>query len=270
MVARQNIIQDALPGMPEGSQQRFDPDQRRAFGSVMGLLGENLDIPEFERLDSRAVLRVEPTVLRQGLYGQEGINTVNGLVLSAEEYTAIIRNGASFQRAIHAKTTSANRLTASVRADEKLLRSQKGAMDSKLSRHNLILGGLAGERVTLSKLSDWQKKPGYSRAKEIDMRTMASSAWNGSFSHVLDVLRDKHGLSDKEHADMRDAMSYKLFRGGQRDRVGYWGEMLDVALEYNKRREILFGLSATRIIRESGRIAVELREYYDKHGLPPK
>lgn len=262
--------QELFEGMPEAPASRFDPEQLRAFGSIPGLLGRDLDIPLISRLDALALQRIQPGAIRSGLYGRDGTNTVNNLVISAEEYGAIVRNPKSFQNAVQAKTTAANRLTGDVRSREKELRSVPGAFQSKLDKYEKVFAGLASERGTLNKLAEWQHTPGYRRTSEADIRSLAGSAWNGSFRHILEVLRDKYGLSAEEHVNNVNAMAYKLFRGPQRERIAYWGGMLDLALSYNRNRTILFRLSSQKIVQANERLGVRLEEFYDQSGISPK
>jgi hypothetical protein len=250
-------------------EPRFNPEQLRAFGSVPGLIGKNLDIPEFHRLDALALRRVEPKALEQGLFGVSGRNAVDGLALNPEEFTVIVRNAESFQDAIRAKTVSANQLTGNIRGQEKEFRSVQSALRQKAIKHEGVLKGLANENERLSKLANWQHTPGYWKTSEADLRILASDAWNGSFGNILRVLKDQHQLTTEEHHALTNAMAYRLFRGPQRERVGYWGNALKVGLHYNRARTLLFE-HRKRVIEQAGeRIDLGLGDLYNDNDISP-
>lgn len=267
-----------FPGQPEDLlpledfpeiEERFNPKQRRAFGSIPGLIGKELDIPPFHRLEPLALERVQAKTLEQGLFGVSGGNAVNGLVLSAEEYEAIVRHAPSFQSSIQAKIQAANRTTGDIRAKEKELRGVQSSLQNKTHRHNTVLQGLAGEELRLTKLAEWQRAPGYQKTNETEMRVLASDAWNGSFRHILQVLTDQHDLTPDEHNHMSNAMAHRLFRGPQRDRMEYWGQLLGVNLKYNRARRLLFENRARIIELETECTETKLTNFYKLHGISP-
>jgi hypothetical protein len=263
---------DRLPleGLEAADQliPRFDPDQHRAFGSIPGLIGKEVEVPPFHRLDGKALERVRSTDIREGLYGVSGNYAVNGLVLGAEEYTAIVRHAPSFQKAIQARITAANRPTNDIRTREKELRGVQAALRSKTERHQKVLSGLDGEHENLSTLKEWQHTPGFWRASETDIRVMASSAWE-SFHHMTHVLADHYDLSSNERVDVDQALAYRLLRGGQRERIGYWGEMLELGIDYNRSRHLLFEHSARIVEAETERTEIKLMNFYNLYGIQP-
>lgn len=254
-------------GMPELPERRFDPAQRRAFGSVPGLLGRELDIPSFEQLDGLALERVSPRGLRRGLLGAEGRNAVDGVVLNAEEYTAIVRNVDSFQAAIQARTASASRANNPVRATEKVLLSGRESFEQKQHRQNAVLTGLRQEQATIDTLLEWQRVPGFSRTSQIDIVSLASQAYNGTFANMLRACKDQYELSPKEYADMQHALAYRLFRGPQNDRVANWGQVLEVAHSYTNAKASLFRTRQQKVQRASKRLVTDLENFYERHGI---
>lgn len=256
-------------GMPESphDEARFDPAQRRAFGSVPGLLGRELTIPPFERLNAVALRRVEPDAIKSGLLGREGGYAVDTVVLNPEEYTTVVRSPRSFQRSVQAKTVAANRSANEIRAKEKEIRSGHHAFENKADRHVTYIESLVEERAMLEELLEWQRTPGFARTSQIDIVALANRAWNLTFRGMLDALKNHYDLTVEEHSNMTNAMAHKLFRGPQRDRIAYWGEMLAVARDYNRAKTILFTNRQHKIARRSGELAVQLDELYEKHGI---
>ncbi len=270
---------DKFPGLPEeqlpleveaapATESRFDPDQYRAFGSVPTMLGKLVDVPPFERLDNLAWQRTEPAVLAQGLFGVEGNTAVNGLALGADHYKAIIRNHDAFQASIRNTTQAANRQTSDVRAREKELRSVLGALHSKQERHEKILGNLETQRDVLATLSDMQRTPGYHRRlTEVEVRVLANTAWDQSFLGMLRVLKDQHDLSSNDFIEMSQAMSYRLLRGPQKERIHNWGDMLALGTRYNRAVGTMFTHSLHEVNRGQETLEGQLEAFYEQNGL---
>lgn len=270
---------DKFPGLPEEQlpldvadapsvEPRFDPDQYRAFGSVPTMLGKRIDVPPFERLDGLAWQRTEPAVLTQGLFGVEGNTAVNGLALGSEYYKAIIRNHDAFQASIRNTTQAANRQAGDVRAREKELRSVAGALHSKQDRHEKILSGLETQRDVLATLSDMQRTPGYHRhLTETDMRLLATTAWDQSFMGMLKVLKDQHDLSNNDFIEMSQALSYRLLRGPQKERIRNWGDMLTLGTRYNRGVSTMFAHSLHTIERGRETLDHRLEEFYEANDI---
>lgn len=256
-----------VEGMPTPPAERFNPAQRRAFGSVPGLLGRGMDIPPFERLDATALDRVSPEGLRQGLLGPEGRNAVDGIVLNAEEYTAIVRSPRSFQSSVQAKTVAANREVNPVRGEEKELKSGVESFRNKWRRQNAVLKGLHQEREAVDILLEWQKVPGYSRTSQIDIVSLASQAYHGTIANMLRAYKDQHQLNPKEYADMQQALAYRLFKGPQTDKIANWGGVLQVAHSYTNAKISLFQTRQRRVERTGTRLAQDLKKFYTDNGI---
>ena len=270
---------DKFPGLPEeqlpldveeapAAEPRFDPDQYRAFGSVPTMLGKRIDVPPFERLDNLAWRRTDPAGIERGLFGVEGNTAVNGLALGSEYYKAIIRNHDAFQASIRNTTQAANRQTGDLRAREKQLRSVAGALRSKQERHEKILSHVATQQEGLAKLADMQKTPGYHRhLTEADVRLLATTAWDQNFMGMLSVLKDQHDLTNNQFIEMSQALSYRLLRGAQKERVANWGAMLGLGMRYNRNVATMFTHSLSTIERERETLEGQLEEFYETNGI---
>jgi hypothetical protein len=255
-----------MPVPPEDTA-RMHPSQRRAFGSVPGLLGRQLDIPPFERLDGTSLELVEPESLRANLFGQQGRNAVDGIVLNAEQYTAIVRSPESFQSSIQAKTVAADRSVNPVRAVEKELKSGRDAFRQKWYKQRDVINGLEHEREVLHTLREWQKVPGFARTAEIDIVALANEALHGTINNMLQAYKDQHQQTPKEHHDMVNALYYRLFRGPQNDRIAYWGKTLEVADNYTTAVLFLFKGRQNKVNRFGTRLSQDLDDFYAKHGI---
>ena len=243
---------DELPleGIPdvESAHVRFDPKQHRAFGSVPKLLGEDLDIPDFERLDTRAWTLTDATTMRQGLYHPSGTFVVNGVSLSPEYYEQIIRSQRAFLAKTGGATIAANRLANPELAVERFEKSQTKPLEAKHARHETIITGLQQQQKTLDTLLEWQRQPGYWRTSESELRILATSAWDQVLVGMLGVLKDNHGLDADEFLDMQHALGYRLFRDSQR--ISQWGEQLALGRDYTRSVRLLFQQSDAKILRQ--------------------
>jgi len=238
---------------------RFEPDNFRAFGSVPKMLRDDSRTIRFEDIDTTAWELSAPKAIENGLFGVEGGYSVNGLVLGAEYYEAIIRSHAAFQTSVRGKTASASRQSNDQRKTEKELHSVEAALASKDGRHNMVLATLARQREVLSILMDMHRTPGYHRrVSDVDVREMATTAREGVFGGMLRALGDQHEISANELVEVERALDYRLLQGGSRERMQEWGTLLEVGNRYTKNLESLFTISAHKIERARLRVGEEL------------
>lgn len=258
------------------AREVLDMDKYRAFGSVPRLLGSRLSTLEFTQLEPRAWELTAPAVIEQGLYGREGGTTVNGLVLGAEFYQAIIRNQDSFLASIRAKTVQANRQTSDPRVSEKLYRSQIASLENKQLRHENILGELERRQTILQTLQEMQQRPGYHRhISELELRMMTTTAWESVFVGMIRALKDQYDLSNHEMIDMERAMSYRLLRAdmpgknSQNERIANWGQMLRVGSRYTRAVKTQFSHSQSLIVRGLSELEENAAEFYSQNDISP-
>lgn len=241
-----------LEGMP--IPERSSLDNRRAFGSVPGLLGREIQLPSIEHIDSVAFARVQPNVLQSQLFGASEGNVVDGVLLNESEYTLLVRSDTAFDTAIRARTGNANQLAIPELREHRREKSTSRAFANKLAGYEGILAGYAQERERLQKLLKWQQVPGYAQTDEWTMKSEATAAWTLSFGNILGTLAEHHQLDPRDKLDLEVAMAYKLFKGSQRDKVGYWGQMLSLSRKYNLQKTNLFERSKHTIERRIGSV----------------
>lgn len=259
----------------ETSRSTFDPNRYRAFGSVPKLLGKEISLLDRERIDEVAWQRTDPVVIRSGLFSREGGTAVNGLVLGAGYYEAIIRNQGSFLSSVQAKTVDANRQVKDPRATEKMYHSMLGSLRNKSDRHEKIIGDLSGREQTLARLADMQRTPGYHRrVSEAELRVMATTAWESVFTGMLTALKDQYELSSDEMINMQHAMAYRLLHGDgskgnqQAELMAGWGAMLGVGRDYTHGLKALFSHSQRKITARMGGLETDLEEHRLMYQLP--
>lgn len=267
--------EDALPLLPDmpqpGVEPRFDPLQRRAFGSVPRLLGAKLDIPKFERLDTLAWERTKPENISAGLIGRpDGGTVVDGLVLSPEEYQAIMRSPGRFLTSVQVRTMIARRNRNDISQEEGVLKSGYESFESKRQRQATVISGLETERSCLRTLLTEQKAPAYPHTKQVDLVLVAHQTLQTSILPMLHTLKQQHGLSPEEHIDTHQALMYRLFRGPQNSRMKSWGDVMHVADDYVAAKISLFNNRQNIVTRIAQKLQSEQNDFYIKHGISPR
>ena len=267
MASRREKFPDQSEELPLGIDQeetatepRFNPSQRRAFGSVPNLLGSSIDLTSPEQIPARAWELTEPVAMRAGLHHENAKYLVNGLALSPEYYETIVRNQKAFLGSTGAKTIRANRLAHPERQQEKYDKSQVEPLVSKHARHEPIIADLQAQQDNLSTLLQWQRARGYSRTDESDMRIRATQAWQQTFMGMLQTLKDNHELSEDDQHAMEQALASRLFRGEQSRRMAAWGSYLELGAEYTRGVKLLFMQSDQKIGRALVSRAIEAKE----------
>lgn len=233
----------------------FDPKQHRAFGSLPRLIGGELTIPRFDQLDSRAWELTDAATMRQGLYGERGAYTVNNLAVSPEYYEQIIRNQEAFLSSIGAKALAANRMVHPERLKEKYDKSQVEPLRTKLERHKTIMNSLDTQQENVDTLLEWQRQPGYWRTNETELRVLGTSVWDQTLLAMLATLRDNYNLSVNDHINMQQALSYRLFRGSQSDRIKQWGQQLSLGHDYTRSLRLQFQQSRSKIEKQLDKLS---------------
>lgn len=227
-----------LDGMPPDPQPRFDPNRRRAFGSVPGLLGVELDysgiVPE------RDNLHLGEEYITTSLYGMKGRCAVNGLALNETEYAGILIHEPTFRKRIAARSVNAHKDSSPVRRDEVGLTAPLHALEKQVTVQAQFVTALTTEQAKIQTLLGYAKQPGHARTKEIDMRMLATEILVGSFANILDVVGTQRHWTEEERIGAQQVLSQQLFSGPQRSRIGNWQTMLGVTGQYTGRKKALF------------------------------
>jgi|GEM_PF-2523161 len=256
--------------MPEPERPAFDFDQFRAFGSVPRMLGSQVDVPRESSLDQRALMRVRPDILAQGLFGVSGKTAYNGLALGSDFYEAIVRSQGAFLTSVEGKTVSANALTPDTLAQERQLRSQLGSLSSKHDRHEKVIETLDHRKEVLATLIDMQRTPGYHRrVSDVDVRMMATTVWTEVFGGMLDVVKQQKDLSTDDMVRMRQAMAFRLLGGPQDERMANWGGMLRLGDRYTRSVSTMFNRSQGQIEKGQAKLEADLEKFYRDNGITP-
>lgn len=233
---------EALPGIPAPAS-RFDVTRRRAFGSVPGLLdcGEpTAPVYEVERLVD--IANLQRLLYQQGPDDKRGL-VVDGLALNSEEYTDIARNPEALQRAVGARTVASRTLRGDTnvdRVDSRELVSQMKMLIAKGTKHGERITQYALEINRLRELGKLARSPGYALATEGELRILAVEVWTTSFEGVLKVAALRGRWDGSTQMAATDAMAYRLTKGPQRTRMGYWQEMGSLTERYVGNKKLLF------------------------------
>lgn len=218
----------------------FEPERRRAFGSVPRLLGVNLEL----RLQITAADKAHATVenLQSTLYARDG-QSVEGLVLNPAEYAAILIHAATFEARLgaraethHADSNPIRRAEAKIDAPLHAYRDRGGLLD----KHIGLVATLAAETEKLAELAQYIRLPGYAQTTEAKLRLLATYAWEHSFDNLLRVAANQQDWTLRERHGATEAMAARLVSGPQTERVGYWGEVTGLARTYASQKRVLF------------------------------
>jgi hypothetical protein len=226
---------------PEESTARFNAEQRRAFGSVPKLLGVELN-PAIE-LTEEDERRVDVSSLHKGLYTtwREGRRVVNGLGLNKKEYTAIPRSISHLETHVSAVAGAAHEgLSNEIRTAEVEQTSPIHVLERFQAEMPEVIKGLDAEKEQLARLRSYIRTPGFARTTQADLVVLANNVLQISFTNMLRVSAHNLDWSMKEKEAAAQAMQQRLFRGPQRSRVQYWGELSGLALQYTNHKRLLF------------------------------
>lgn len=261
----ETVTQPMLDGMPPDPQPRFDPNRRRAFGSVPGLLGVEIDYSGMN--PERDNPHIDRQYLAASLYGMKGQYVVSGLALNEQEYAGILINAPTFSRRISARAATAHTASAPTRQTEVSLTAPLHALEKQVDVQASFVSALSTEHEKIQKLLKYARQPGHAHIKEIDMRMLATEVFVGSFSNLLRVVGTQREWTEEERVGAEQALSQQLFTGSQRSRIGNWQTMLGITEQYTARKKTLF--TQRLHVAESGvaDLTKKLLKFYAAHEL---
>ena len=281
------IGQEAFPGMPEPpviepAQAPYDPERKRAFGSIPRILGVTVETVG-EEIDPRGDRLISPWYVNTTLYGARGGYSVSGLAVNEAEYELLVRWPKAFSEAIEAKTEGANQEGVNhIRYEEKRIKSVLEAYRSKLPLHEAALAGLVQDTDNLREAQKVAAAPGYSLVKpkqhedakperytELDLQIMFTRIWEGDLPNLLKVVSQQHRWNEEEKALAETALKSQLFAGPQQERVRFWKEKMQMAYMYGMRRRALFAQRTHKVQTEIGKRERDLAKLYETHGITP-
>ncbi|MEO8104964.1 MAG: hypothetical protein ABI602_01370 [Candidatus Saccharibacteria bacterium] len=245
----------------------FAPERRRAFGSVPRLLGVNLELSLQVNRADKAHATTEN--LQSALYGRVD-QAVNGLVLNPAEYSVILINASSFEdrlgaraEAAHAHSNPIRRAEAKIDAPLHAYRDPGGL----LAKHIGQVASLTAETDKLAELAAYIHVPGYAQTTESNLRLLATYAWEHSFDNLLRVAANRQDWTLRERHGAAESMAARLASGPQTQRVGYWGELTGLALNYANRKRALF-TQRQHLIETRIKLISQQRDVFDStHGI---
>lgn len=241
----------------EGSTpaQERNLNQRRAFGRVVNPEFWNIDTTELAEVNEEDLARVEPNYLRGQIFTRRGPLVVGntGVAFNPAEYSAIVRSPKAFEKAVSAKTQAARETESSTnRRDAAAERSVKHAMENKLGRLTKLEKGLENELSWLKALAKEAKSPGFAHRSEKQLLALAGGAHYLSFANILNVVRIQEGWDEATFIKADAAMAHRLLSGPQRQKVGYWNQMLELAIGYGRAKRAIVRQRMSAIARISG------------------
>lgn len=236
--------------------QRPDYNSRNAFGRAVSTAYWGIDERTFADIIPGTEELVETSELQKGLFAREGLTVVNGVALNPQEYEAIVRHPGAFAKAVINKALRAN--TNEPDLDTRKAKAERAAMHALEGKQPTLQDmrvGLINEEVILRRLSAEARSPGYAHMSEKQMRQLLGYVWVYTFGNMLYVnsLNKDWDSAKLESANL--ALMQRLLTGPQRQRVGNWRQMLELASKYNRARQGLTGNRLFLVGQRAGKLA---------------
>ncbi|MBC7546210.1 hypothetical protein H7171_00515 [Candidatus Saccharibacteria bacterium] len=259
-------VQEPLPGMPEGRGSNMSA--RIAFGSIPNLMGRHVRTDVTLTKAERKL--VEPDFLTRTTVGNNGKNSIDGLLLNAAEYGVILRYGRAFKNSVTAKTEASNAAhSGNVIVEERTIKSALYAFAGKLPLHEQALVGLNEEVARLDQIIGYQRTPGFQRGAQQSMLMLASAVRTFSFDNLIAAVVDNQEWSIDQRSGAARALDQNLFTGPQNDKIYNWRELSKACRAYAGRRGTLFTLRRN-VIETNIRLGEkDLATYRAKFGIDP-
>ena len=260
--------QDPLPLMPSVEKETFDPNRRRAFGSVQ----QWLDVMPEEGFvaNDEDLRRASPDNLRRALFGSTRNNeyVVGNIALQPPEYKKIVRSVPAIMSGVGATALSAKPQRNLTRLSEVELKAQIATLGSKQKVHITAVDGLNNEQNMLAELSRCIIAPGYALKTESDIKIMTAGLWS-NIDTILAVASRSYGWSEQETHSAQQTLLTVLSSGPQRSRMSAWKQLNNLAWEYTLARKHLFAGRLKKITQELGKSEEQLTSLHETTGFYP-
>ncbi len=269
-MARRHAIDPRQPALveveppPSPMPELIRGDRRIAFGRVVMPYFFGLDAANYSDITPEMVDAANPNNFLPYLLpdrSQRGNYVVDGVALSSEEYTRIVRSPETFTASISNKTHEANRLNPRIGwRNAKALRSAYHALEHRLPQMARTLDGVKSEQAVIDDLNRKARMPGYAHDRAVDLRNKVAFVREVTFKRILEVMGREKNWTDEQADYATRTVDYRLFFTGAK-RVGNWQRMLRVAHLYGEQRARLFGDRIEKISEAAGRLAARLESF---------
>lgn len=246
----------------------FEPNRRRAFGAIPGRVRDpHFDPEKLASLKPEDYARVEPDFLCKSYTVRSGEWVYNGVALTQEEYSIVLLNPKTFIDRAAAIASRGHTLSNPIRRAEVKISGPMHAFEASRDKHVGIVKGLNSQRDRLQELSHEAQAPGFAHKTEGELLILAHEAWQLCFKSLVQAAGRTHEFDPTEVEAMENALYDRLVNGGQRERVGYWQNMLKVGVDYTNARRLTMISSQNRVNSQIRTLQKKLDAFCEKHGI---
>lgn len=217
-----------------------DDNVKRAFGWAVGVHNPILAQETFPDITEADLPIVDTSRIRGALYGR-GRFTIGGLAVNELEYTLIPTSARSIDAHVAAKTAKARTLDTNPRRKAEAIDRSVGHTLLAYADRDGLMKWLSEEGDFLTRIRREMDHPGHRRSISEQGWLMATKRIiELSFGNMLHVVGLRKDWDEDMTKKARQAMLFRLARTPQRERVGYWRDLTDTAINYNQRKQKLF------------------------------
>lgn len=231
-------------------------EAKKSFGWAIGALNPIFANEKFGQLSEEDLSVVQPAALEKSLYG-DGIYSIGGLAVNEHEYQLIPRSARAISAKVAATTTRARLIDP--KAD------RRNAAADRSVGHTLIgyadrdglMKWLGNEAEKLTEARREMNQPGFRHHLDgADWLMLLKGVIDVSFENIVHVVGLRSKWNTQQQTTSRQAMLYNLSKTPQQKRIGYWRDMTDLAIEYNRKKQLVFK-SKIRTAKSIGEQALE-------------
>lgn len=172
---------------------------------------------------------------------------VRNISFNAYEFKLMGRNPRGLAATAMSGAISDNDLT-----EERLAAGARGAvhiLEQKRNAMTLHLDKMVGSRGAIKELKKEARTPGYAHIPEARMKSLLNIAWQ-EFTTILDVVHLQRQWGDEQRSRAEGTLINYLTQGSQRDRVGHWQKMINLADNYLGARTSVFRNRLSHVSKE--------------------
>ncbi|MBA3758352.1 hypothetical protein H0X10_01850 [Candidatus Saccharibacteria bacterium] len=155
--------------------------------------------------------------------------TVDSIALNTYEHGLLARFPHRIIETAEQRTIKDNDLDDELIATSK--RAQIHALESKHESMNVHKAKLLEQRGLIKELTKEARTPGFAHKSPQRMKELTSAAWI-EFKAMLDVVHLQRDWNDDQRNRAEATLIHYLTQGSQRERVGHWWAMIDLADNY--------------------------------------
>lgn len=244
----------------------YEPDRRRAFGSVPRLLdiSPNETITVEEADFNRASPDTLTTVLLES-GNKQGLRMVDNVPFSSDEFTALVLSPRTVAERAGSFALKKVKLANPDRQFEIDYLARRKELERRQPVQQKVVDGLHNEMRTLAELRKYAQAPGRALTTEEHLRELALVAWQ-IFDRMLQEVADRQSWSVEERMNANQAMLRSFSEGAQRSRVGSWQRYIDVAYRYTLRKFSVFSRHQRWLEQDLTEIKSQLDAFYERTG----